>query len=76
MIQNNPELNKKINQKNKKDTDYGGSIKYCILCGKPIIYTKSDKYGNYNSNREREWQEGVCHNCWPEFIRRQNSIRR
>lgn len=68
-IQDNPELNRMIN-KRQKDTNYGGSLKYCLYCGAPLIFTKNDTYGNENPNRFREWEEEICHKCWPKHIRR------
>lgn len=64
------DYNSEINRKNRQNNvGFNGGYKYCLLCGKPIIYTQNDKNGNPNHNRDKEWNESVCHECWPKFIK-------
>ena len=67
-IQDNSDLNNKIN-----NTDNGINIngeiditknKNCKKCGKPLQYTKTDKDGDFNQNRDREWRLSLCHSCY------------
>lgn len=72
MIQNNWEANQEINKKDRVDKDYGGHTKYCLFCGKQLVFVKSDKNGAENPNRKREWEASTCHECWPKYVRFKN----